>query len=456
MKPGRDPSDEELISGVRAHFDAELTEAQVRFRGLRRDGRRAGGRVDRPRRSVPRAVAALAALSLAAILVAASAWMAVRSPATSGGGTATPGWTWIETTGPTPSPTPGPSVTSAAPSPSYLSGPIGFNGSLAWILSPTGLSISHDAGRSWSSVALPNGVQAASVMTVLAAEGRAVWLAVQAGRSVRLYRQSAGEVIWSSALLTPLWIEVGPDRPPDSVLVDPGPGSVVTVTELRGLGMQTASTTTFVSADDGRTFVGHEPDGWGSFWHSVTFVSPRSGVAVIGPSTADSSVIYTTDGGGTWSAASASLPEPGLFSLSKPTIVGTDIEMLMTRWPGDGSTTYSLLVSHDGGATFVTIGTAPRPEATDLGLPSADTLGQVTWIAPGGDAGVMYETNDGGTTWSTISSVGLPAGSEIHLTGPTSATAVVWENGCAGFKTGCWQRSYLVATTDGGRTWSNL
>jgi len=94
------------------------------------------------------------------------------------------------------------------------------------------------------------------------------------------------------------------------------------------------------------------------------------------------------------------------------------------------------------------------PVGTDID-PVTDTLGQVTWVMSS-VAGLIYETDDGARTWTSVAPAGLPPASEIHLTGPTSATAVIWEHGCTGVKTGCWQRNYLVATSDGGRTWTRL
>ncbi len=67
------------------------------------------------------------------------------------------------------------------------------------------------------------------------------------------------------------------------------------------------------------------------------------------------------------------------------------------------------------------------------------------------------ETIDGGKTWTDVTATGLPINvTAFDLTGPTSATAIVVDSGCAGFKTDCWYRNYLVATTDGGRTWTHL
>jgi photosystem II stability/assembly factor-like uncharacterized protein len=81
------------------------------------------------------------------------------------------------------------------------------------------------------------------------------------------------------------------------------------------------------------------------------------------------------------------------------------------------------------------------------------SVGLVTWVAPN-IGGKVFETADGGRTWTTITAPGLPTGVEVMtLTGPASATALIGLSGCPGFVPDCWTSAYVVATTDGGRTW---
>jgi photosystem II stability/assembly factor-like uncharacterized protein len=136
-----------------------------------------------------------------------------------------------------------------------------------------------------------------------------------------------------------------------------------------------------------------------------------------------------------------------------PLLVGSDIVVPVTICGADcGTTTFLLLVSHDGGATFDPMG-VPIPFGGNS-YHAAAALDSVIWVAIG-DA--IEETADGGQTWTSVTAAGLPINvGSIALTGPTSATAVIIDSGCAGFKTDCWYRNYLVATSDGGRTWTNL
>jgi hypothetical protein len=361
-----------------------------------------------------------------------------------------------------PSPTLVPPVYSTAPpagSHHLVPWPVGFAGTWAWTLSDSGLSISEDSGVTWSGWSLPSALVSSDVMTVAAAPGRGVWLAVDDGQGVRLYRRPALAAAWSSTTLMPGWTtkdDVYPGQKVERVIVTPGPAALVTVAESIGFGMSTAIQALFVSTDNGKTFVHRRPTGDGCvfcFWNWVDFTTPKSGVIISGPSTLPNQLLYTSDGGTTWSNSTvAGLPAAANRQFDSPVIVGSDIEVPMTAFSDDGTTTtFSILVSHDGGATFTQLGTA-LTEYTGYAGFTSDTLGKVTWVVSGG---TIYVTNDGAQTWSSFTPAGFSA-SSIHLTGPNSALAAAGQGGCASFKTDCWSQNWLIGTTDGGRTWTDL
>jgi hypothetical protein len=190
-------------------------------------------------------------------------------------------------------------------------------------------------------------------------------------------------------------------------------------------------------------------------WSAAAFVSAQAGMAVAGES--GDQLIFTSDAGTSWSAASASnLPAAGSYFFGVPVVAGSDIEVPLTGLQsasGKSIATFSLLVSHDGGATFEgPLG--PSLNLDTYGRPATDTLGQTTWVAPY-EGGKVYETTDQGRTWTTVTATGLPGGvSRLALTGPDSATALIGLSGCPGFQTDCWTRSYILVTSDGGRTWT--
>jgi len=421
------------------------------------------------------------AVALVAIVVAGvalyGAWhqsrpVAVATPsgtATSSTPTATASGSPTKTWNPSASSSPSPSVYPTAPPSSHhiLPGSVHFSGSWAWLLSDAGMSVSEDGGRTWSDWGLPKGLTASSVMTVAGSPGRGVWLAAPEGQGVRLYRKPAKAAAWSNAPLMPEWTAqegVYPEQNIEHVILTPGPAGVVTVSETVGFGTTAAAETLFVSTDNGKSFVHRRPTGDGCvqcYWLSVTFTTPKSGVVVSGNSTKYIDVLHTSDGGSTWSLASvAGLPPVADYELGAAFMVGSDIEVPVNIFTGDGSLppTLSFLISRDGGATFKPAGMA---------LPSGgiwggdfDSLGQVIWVVT--DATTISETANGGRTWTTVDATGLPETqgfgglTSIHLTSPTSATAVILEGNCGFVAPGCWERWYLLRTVDGGRTWTDF
>ncbi len=399
---------------------------------------------------------------------------AMRVVALGPGTTASPNAVASETptaaTSATPVPSPLPSLTgapSATPSPSTrgplagdLPGSVTLSGSSAWMLLDSGVSLSNDGGRTWTTVALPSGVASSKVAAVATAPGRPLWLAVGSGVGYRLYRKPNAGDAWSSVLLAPSWGSLGyPGGYADMVRLTPGPGSLVTVAETMSGGMDSAITSLFVSNDDGKSFVQHPPPSGGdpntyTYWGSVTFTTPESGLVIAGPSTYPHYFLHTSDGGTTWSEATVTgLPAAPNYTPDTPLLVGSDIVVPVSICGADcGTNTFSMLVSHDGGATFNPMG-VPIPSGENS-YPAVAALGPVIWVAAG-DA--IEETIDGGKTWTDVAATSLPINvTAFDLTGPTSATAIVVDSGCAGFKTDCWYRNYLVATTDGGRTWTHL
>ena len=355
------------------------------------------------------------------------------------------------------------------PTANYLAGILGLESNTAWDLTEAGLSVSEDGGRTWSGVALPAGVSASALSTttsgtaVMAVANRAVWLAAREGDGYRVYCRLDSASSWTSALLVPTWpTQSGVSGAPESILITPGQGSLLTVAEYSGTGTAGAVTDLFVSTDNGLTFTQHPPvagSGAWEYWRSVRFVNARSGVVVMGAATSDvSTVVYTSDGGSTWRDSSiAGLPSAGYRGFGTPTIEGSDIVVPASTWVdganGPENAELRLLVSHDAGASFTAVGIA-LPLGSGFN-PTTATIGSTTWVLSGsGGAISILETQDLGGAWSAIQPVGLPVGFlEIGLVSPTEATLLATGSGCPG-KTICWTHAQLLATTDGGRTWS--
>jgi photosystem II stability/assembly factor-like uncharacterized protein len=243
------------------------------------------------------------------------------------------------------------------------------------------------------------------------------------------------------------------------VKITAGPGGIVTVAETMSGGSTSAVTCLFVSNDDGKSFVQYPPRSGSPanmYWASVTFTTAQDGLVIAGPDTYPHVFLYTSDGGSTWSESRViGLPAAPYYTPGTPMLVGSDIQVPVTMIceTDCSASAFLLLVSHDGGASFNPQGVGIPAAANPIG--AVGSLGSITWVTTGG--GPLQETTDGGRTWTSVMQTGLPINvSVLDLTSPTSATAVVIDSGCAGFKTNCWYRNYLVATADGGRTWSHL
>jgi photosystem II stability/assembly factor-like uncharacterized protein len=445
MNGDRERSEDDAIAAVRVYFEQEVREAGSHAPKVRPIARRS--------RSVPGGLASIAALAVVVILAATAMRVVVMAP----GASASPRATTNEAppTTPVASSSPaGPSTT--GPVPADLPGTVTLNGSSAWMLLDSGISLSNDAGRTWATVPLPADIASSAVKAVATAPNRPIWLAVQSGDGYLLYRKANATVAWSSVLLTPSWTLLpSVSGPADMVMITPGPGNLITVAETQSGGSTGAVTSLFISTDDGASFVQHPPHSGSEanmYWKSVTFTTPQTGLVIDGPDTYPHNFLHTTDGGSTWSESRiAGLPEAPNYEVGAPFLVGSDIAVPVTIFGVDtGATTFILLVSHDGGASF-----APQGVAIPAGSITVGTLGQIVWLPTG--SGIVEETADGGQTWTAVTATGLPINvSSLALTSPTSATAVVIDSGCEGFKTNCYYRNYLVATTDGGRTWTRL
>jgi hypothetical protein len=351
---------------------------------------------------------------------------------------------------------PGPSIVAKPSSSKDAPGLIGFSGGLGWMLSHAGISLSADGGRAWSPLALPEGMAPSSITAISQSPNRPLWVAAVDAAGLHLYSRSAPGAAWDSQLLVPDWPKGSPIGPPDRVLIAPGPGNLLAVTASIDDGTTGALSSLFVSSDDGKTFVQH-PATFGAVdvaWQYVAFVTPQAGLVVGGPSM--EAMFHTSDGAKTWTLISKGLPAVGTFSLGQPLITGSDIKIPVNDLGPDGTATeatFSLLVSHDGGASFTPSG----PPLSVGAIPQAtDSRGDITWVTTN-LGGEVFESADGGKTWTVVAAPSLPSGvTSISLTSPTAATAVVAIGGCTGFKTGCWSQNELLATTDGGRTWTAL
>jgi photosystem II stability/assembly factor-like uncharacterized protein len=294
-------------------------------------------------------------------------------------------------------------------------------------------------------------------MAVSAAPSQQVFLAAQeaSGNVITLYDRPSSGGAWTQSRLTPSWpAEGGITGSAQTVAITSGPADFVAVSASVVVGTALAYNSVFVSRDDGKTFVQY-PAGYPSdaniIWDWMAFATPQLGVVVVGPTL--EGLIHTSDGGAHWTKSSLpTMPAAGSFELGQPVLVGSNIQVPISSQASTGEATFAFLISTDGGMTFTSGPSLSLPDGQSV----STSVGLRTWVVSSTGA-TIYETSDNGQTWASVSATGLPQNvTSLTLTGTNSATAQVVTRGCNGFKTGCWTQMYLVATSDGGHTWTPL
>lgn len=120
-----------------------------------------------------------------------------------------------------------------------------------------------------------------------------------------------------------------------------------------------------------------------------------------------------------------------------------DVAAICSADPGAGSSTKTLLLSHNGGRTWTTAGTAPRGGQT-VGLAAASTHTFVLGAA--GGASSLYRTSDSGATWTTVlddTGGGAPF-TDLGFTDATHGVAILATT----------DRPALLVSSDAGATWT--
>jgi photosystem II stability/assembly factor-like uncharacterized protein len=354
----------------------------------------------------------------------------------------------------TSSSTPTTSTTTPATSEPLMAG---VDGAAAWALTASGLSVSHDGGRTWSDMALPDGVSPRDVASVAEGPDDELWVAAVNGDAVELFHDagtsSAG---WSHTALVPSWPAGMTALAPNFVRITPGPSGFVTVLASDFLTPTTSIRRLFVSSDDGATFRQHAPPRSSDLyttWSALTFITPAEGVVVAGP--VMDRVFFTADGGASWSRSRIKgLPSGVTVVDGTPFVNGPEIELPVVASTTSNGETLSLYTSDDGGATFSgPVGSVLTVQGNNDASPlPLGMYGATIWVArPSG--GNIYVTSDNAQTWTTISTPSLPPGVSTLSVTSSDAIAVVSSGSCARFKTECTTETYFVGTTDGGQTW---
>jgi len=346
---------------------------------------------------------------------------------------------------------------------------------VGWAADGDGLYLTTDRGAVWRTITPPNlaDQDVSDRIGALDAVGRDdLWLPLEDVPGLVPYSQSTdgsvrGEGIdrstdggqtWTFTALPGCLQGCGADLGVD--FVDPEHGFATT-------GPSPSSSTLVYSTDDGGTtwvrLAGSLP-GWSA---QVTFTSVLDGWAVSGPafgrdgrSTSPGGVLFrTTDGGMSWSPARG-LPSGDRFGL--PTFFGHDVGVVVSNPEGAPGRATSVFVTEDGGVAW-----RPRRLPDIPGLRDFEPRGLGSrFAAPGPEdwkidtGSSVFTTTDAGRTWTqaTPRPRSAPGSvSSVVFSTPRDGLAVTLPPGCTGLTTvpdGRQCFPTLVVSTDGGRHWS--
>lgn len=201
------------------------------------------------------------------------------------------------------------------------------------------------------------------------------------------------------------------------------------------------------TADGGRTWT----DAGAGTVATVCFLDARHGWA-----TGGSVVRRTLDGGRTWRVVSKRPDEAFAFDRTLACQGGALWLFQDLMGGAGGHSNYAGWRSTDGGRTWrqvmsnaffdlkpTSIGHADD-EPGPFVAPNPSTSVELG-VSPAAQETSVTITLDGGRTWRTTTLVGLAAGGEIAFPDPRHGYVLGWDHG---------QRDVLLATSDGGRTWS--
>jgi photosystem II stability/assembly factor-like uncharacterized protein len=301
-----------------------------------------------------------------------------------------------------------------------------------WVLARGALLRTADGGRHWTDISpATHGVNAAFFLAPSIG-----WVATwDDARNITTYRTVDGGASWRNATFAPA--DVDPS--------DMGSFDLHFVDRNHGWLKRSWGNTAFYhgavyqSTDGGVTW----KDVARTVGGPIYFSDATTGWSIYGP------LYVTRDAGYTWQTAPL-----GGQAWQLPTFFDPANGVTATVSPlGDGSS-LDFYVTHDSGRSWTPSGhvQAARGNADTAGI-----ISPTTWLAsvPTGQTFRLFRTTNAAGAWTPIGSI------DQHMDAFAFANAQIgWGHTsygtCSGHKTGCVYRNDLLATLDGGRTWSRV
>ena len=280
----------------------------------------------------------------------------------------------------------------------------------------TVLARTRDGGATWHSVPVPSGVATSGsdgVSRVRFANASDGWL--------------FGQQVWATHDGGKSWHEVTPLG-----------GPVISLEAADGRAWGLVGSTQIPTATVYAAPVGTDD------WMPVGPAAPAIGIALHGKvgyaAAVDGAVIALGPGPASMEERGVPCPAATVAAVAAPS--DSDVAVVCADDPGAGSSTKTLVASHDGGRTWSAAGTAPRGGQT-AGLAAASTHTFVVAAVSG--ASYLYRTTDGGKTWKTVftdTGGGAPL-ADLGFTDPSHGVVVL----------GSMPDAKLLVSSDAGATW---
>jgi len=322
---------------------------------------------------------------------------------------------------------------------------VSSNGS-GWALTTKGLEITSNGGASFALVSTPVPV---TMIGDVAVSGATIVLAGWKNFAPWVQYSSDNGATWATATLP----------------LGSGNAGGVQLVSLHGtvVGMMVSDVTSsnfsagewYATSDGGRTWTHHAAPSGG------TVTSSNGKLWLVGGP--QSNLLYkSTDAGSTWSTVS--IPPAVIADGAALTVPGAlnngDVVLVAVTPSSNSGSTFGLDVylSGDQGATWILKAGTSYPGSIGPGVSATSVISSsVVWIGtPGGRPRLFHYANGGLQPTNSVALYQEGAVVEVSALSGSSAWATVQNGACLSGKSSCMEVGSLLATSDGGQTWSQV